>query len=74
MDDRSVLAAFGRNARKLRIKAGLSQEQLADIAHLHRTYVGSVERGERNISLVNIYRLAEALGVSPTQLLPDDEE
>jgi transcriptional regulator with XRE-family HTH domain len=74
VDDRSVLARFGRNARNLRIEAGLSQEQLADIANLHRTYIGSVERGERNISLINIYRIAAALGVSPTQLLPDDKE
>ncbi|WP_329326444.1 helix-turn-helix transcriptional regulator [Streptomyces sp. NBC_01689] len=73
MDDRSVLVRFGQNVRKLRVEAGLSQEQLADIARLHRTYIGSVERGERNISLVNIYRLAEALGVSSRHLLPDDE-
>lgn len=62
-------AAFGHRIRELRGKRGLSQEALADAAGLHRTYVGSVERGERNISLDNIYVLAEALGVRGRDLL-----
>lgn len=49
--------------------AGLSQEELAARAGLHRTYVSSVERGERNLSLANIHRLADALGVPPSSLL-----
>jgi len=60
MDD--IRAVFGERVRELRHAAGLSQEQLADRSGLHRTYVGSVERGERNISLRNIQRLAVALG------------
>lgn len=63
--------AFGRTLRKYRQQRGLSQEELAAKASLHRTYVGSVERGERNISLLNIVSLAEALKISPAQLLED---
>lgn len=57
------------NLRRLREGLGWSQEALADRASLHRTYVGSVERGERNISIDNIERLAHALGVSAASLL-----
>lgn len=60
---------FGRNIKSYRQSAGFSQEALAEKASLHRTYIGSVERGERNISLENIVQLAKALGVSPSKLL-----
>lgn len=65
---------FAFNVRKTRERLGLSQEALADAAGLHRTYVGSVERGERNISIDNIERLASALGVSPASLLEKPEK
>lgn len=61
--------AFGARVRKLRERLNLSQEALAHQAGLHRTYMGSVERGERNISLDNIYKLAEALDVEARELL-----
>ena len=60
---------FGLRLRELRRARQVSQEALADEAGLDRTYVSSVERGHRNISLVNIYRLAHALGVEPAELL-----
>ncbi len=58
----SLQKAFGAELRKIRLEKGLSQEALADLADLHFTYVSSVERGERNISLENIGKLAKALG------------
>lgn len=57
-------AAFGRRVRELRQRLGISQEELADRAGLHWTYVGGIERGERNPALVNIGKLAKALEVS----------
>jgi transcriptional regulator with XRE-family HTH domain len=60
---------FGKEVRLLRRRLGLSQEALAAECGLHRTYIGSVERGERNVSLQNIVRIARALGVPPSWLL-----
>lgn len=65
----SELHAFGLAVRALRHRSKITQEQLADICGLHRTYVGSVERGERNVSLLNIHVLAGALQVSAHDLL-----
>jgi len=61
--------AFGDRVRALRSAQGLSQEALAERAGLHRTYVGSVERGERNVSLDNIHALADALEVAAGDLV-----
>lgn len=60
--------AFGQRVRELREAAGLSQEAFAERAGVHRTYVGSIERGERNVSIDNIVRIAAALSVSPAVL------
>ncbi len=68
----SVLKKIGQNMRAYRIKKGLSQERLADICGLHRTYVGSVERGERNISILNLERIANALNITIKDLLNDN--
>jgi transcriptional regulator with XRE-family HTH domain len=61
--------AFGRTVRMYRKRAGHSQEELADRAKIHRTYIGGIERGERNPTLTMIHRLAKALGILPSQLL-----
>jgi transcriptional regulator with XRE-family HTH domain len=65
------LREFGARVRQERLRVGLSQEQLAELSGLHRTYIGSVERGERNLSLGNVYRIARALGVSPAVLVAE---
>ncbi len=65
-DPRKQLGAAMRHARR---ELGLSQEELAARCSLHRTYMGSVERGERNVSLENIIRIATALGLSASALL-----
>ena len=62
---------FGETVREMRLALDLSQEMLAELTGLHRTYIGSVERGERNISLQNIVSIAHALQVSPAELLKD---
>jgi len=58
------LKAFGEKIRKIRIERGLSQEKLAFMSGLHRTYVGAIERGERNVSFKNIEKLAKTLKVN----------
>jgi transcriptional regulator with XRE-family HTH domain len=65
-----IRVRFGRRLRELRRARGLSQEELAFRAGLHRTYVSSAERGERNVALVNLERLAKALGVQIRDLFP----
>ena len=71
MTPRSVKSRFGYTLRRLREQRGYSQEELAERAGLHRNYVGGVERGERNVGLENIVRLAAALSVRPAELFAD---
>lgn len=69
MDLIQILAA---NLKRIRIERGLSQEKLAEIVDLHRTYISGIERGMRNVSLRNIEKIAEALDVGVVDLLTDD--
>lgn len=64
-----VLRQFGNRVKKLRKAKGWSQEELAKKAGLHRTYIGSIERSERNVSLINIERIAKSLGIEISDLL-----
>ncbi len=68
-DEKLFLQQIGDRIRNLRIEADLSQEKLAFACDLDRTYIGSVERGERNISALNLKKIAKALKVQPADLL-----
>lgn len=64
-----LVTVFANNVRQRRLALGFSQEELADRAGVHRTYVGMLERGEKNVTIYNIERIARALDVPPTDLL-----
>ena len=67
----SLPARFGQKLRKIRKEKGVSQERLAELAELDRTYVSSVERGLRNVTLITIGKFAEALKIKLADLMPD---
>jgi transcriptional regulator with XRE-family HTH domain len=62
---------FATNLRRTRLKLGYSQEKLAEITNLHRTYIGSVERGERNVTIDVMEKIGNALGIPLTDLLDE---
>jgi transcriptional regulator with XRE-family HTH domain len=66
---KEILIKFGKRVRKVRKEKGLSQEELSFKANLHRTYIGMIERAERNITLANIEKIANALEVNIKELL-----
>jgi transcriptional regulator with XRE-family HTH domain len=68
---KKILVLFGKRVQELRKQNFLSQEELADKANLHRTYIGMIERAEKNITLVNIEKLANALNVSINKLFDE---
>jgi transcriptional regulator with XRE-family HTH domain len=69
MKKTEFLKIIGKRIKEQRLAKGLSQEELAELASLHRTYIGIVERGEKNITLFNLYRISEALGVDINKIL-----
>ena len=69
MSTNNILKRFSQNVKTLRLQKRWSQEELARRADLHRTYIGAIERHERNVSLVNVERIAKALKVSVKDLL-----
>lgn len=68
-NDKNIESALGLAIRTARLRKGLSQEGLAFECNLHRTYIGSIERGERNVSLRNIVLISHKLGISASELL-----
>lgn len=68
-DKSKIILEFGIRVRELRLERNLSQEKLAELADLHRTYIGMIERGEKNITLINIEKIAKALKLSLHNLL-----
>ncbi len=72
-EKRNILQIFGLTVRERRNALGISQEELAERTGLHRTYIGDIELGKRNVSLENIVKLADALGVTPSTLFSEFE-
>ena len=66
---KTILKTFGEKIKMERLKQGLSQEELAHRAGVHRTYIGLVERAEKNITLINIEKISNALGFSISKLM-----
>lgn len=69
-----IVKVFGTNLRRYRKKIGVSQERFAELCGLHRTYISDIERFQRSISLDNIQKIADALGVETYKLFMEDEE
>ncbi|WP_114332944.1 helix-turn-helix domain-containing protein [Marinobacter litoralis] len=68
-----ALAELGARIRQTRLARGYSQDELADLCGMHRTYIGSVERGERNFSVLNLLKIVKALDVSVNALFGDEK-
>ena len=69
--EQNILLLFGKRIRELRQKNGWSQESLADNSDFHRTYIGMIERGERNLSLINIAKLSKCFNITLEELFRD---
>ena len=69
MNGENILERFGQNVQRIRKERNISQEKLAELAGLHRTYIGMIERAEKNITLCNIEKVAKALNVKISELV-----
>lgn len=74
MENIKIQQAFGQAVKAIRTGKGISQEKLAELVDLHRTYISDIERGGRNVSLVNIYRIAEGLDIKVFEIFQKLEE
>jgi len=69
MNEENILLQFGKHVRKIRQEKNLSQEQLALIAELDRTYISGIERGKRNVSLINLFKIAKSLDIPTYEII-----
>lgn len=67
--NKTILVQFGKKVREERLKKGISQERLGELAKVHRTYIGMIERAEKNITLTNMEKIAKALGKKVNELV-----
>lgn len=74
MSTERTLSLFGKHLKRIRISQGMSQEKLGSLSNLDRTYISGIERGKRNVSLINIMKLASSLDVAPEELLSFEQE
>jgi transcriptional regulator with XRE-family HTH domain len=72
MTQKDFIEKIGKKIRSLRQKQNLTQEKLADLCFLDRTYIGGIERGERNFSLINLFKIANSLNVKPEEIVKGD--
>ena len=72
IESKSILDIFARNVKKRRNELGISQEKLAELSGLHRTYIGMIESSEKNITLLNIQKISKALNVEISTLLKEE--
>jgi transcriptional regulator with XRE-family HTH domain len=70
-DERALLKIFGRNLKGQRLKKGLTQEHLGELANVNYKYIGEIERGEKNPSAIILYKLSKALGVSVEEIIAE---
>lgn len=74
MDKQKILTDFGLHLREIRISKSMSQEQLAEKAQVHRTYIGMLERGEKNATITTLFRLSNALCIPTYKLFPEERD